>query len=87
MDISISGTNQILDSSFNPVQYRGLNYSTNYIKNNYLGCDKAKRMYHDSDGDGDLDTTRNLSCINSQGQDMSKQSDYTHAFKITYYFR
>jgi len=76
-------------SSFDNIEFRGLNFSTSYEKRNTLGC-KGYRIGEDKDADLSnqrVETWIDGDCKNTKGEDMSTSADWTGGIKITYYFR
>ena len=75
----------IWDSNFTPVQYRGLNYNQYYESTPLLYCQQFQIETYDQSTR--QRTYRDGDCINSKGEDMSENADWTGNFQITYYFR
>ena len=87
--ISMSGYDteivEIWDSNFKPLKYRSLNYGLGYETQNYHDCKPHQIVEYDQSTS--QTTYRDGDCINSKGQDMSQNADWTGNFQITYYFR
>jgi len=76
---------EIWDSNFKPLKYRNLNYGLVYEGFPLLECQPFQIETYDQ---STLQRTyRDGDCINSKGQDMSQNADWTGNFQITYYFR
>ena len=76
---------EVWDSNFKPLKYRNLNYGFGYQGGPNLSCKPHQIVEYDQSTS--QRTYRDGDCINSKGQDMSKNADWTGSFQITYYFR
>ena len=72
----------IWDSDFYEVNYRGLDYYPVYVFRSGLGCGGA--TYNVGGWDREM---QEIDCRNSKGEDMSKKNDNTGGLQITYFFR
>ena len=86
MENSSNNIAKIYDSSFNPIKYRGLNFYSGFSSQSGLEC-RDNNIISSSDDSGNTISKRTHDCRNSQGQNLSKSSDYTYGLQITYYFR
>ncbi len=85
MDTTTTAFNFYTDSSFEQVSFRGLDFYPEYSASSTLNCSGGRyRYYTTPEPSGEW---KDIDCINSEGEDHRKSSDYTYGLKVTYYFR